>query len=312
MHMPLHKQNSYSTYHPLDVLCSLAGIARKEGESDTSLRAKYYKFLYSPSVSTTNGLVAKILAATITYDSSLITLADSAVITNNDSDSDKDYLGSDDLDPHSIAVAIRYTKELPEEYTLTTDTTVQSGVNYYTYDNQTHIYSTASPTQGEPITTSYFVINPDYDSNKYNAITSDGPAKFNEIIENYKSLGCGILKHQNLGTTEDLFVQAQKYVLTMTLTLNHIILTSEEKTAIEKQITDNLQIVIDNTDIGGSLLYSAVASCVYEASIALGYNTYTFDLTSVAIVDVTNFDATNPLTIKPNEYLFLGKVNYSW
>lgn len=56
----------YATGAPLDSLCSLAGVIRKENETDSQLRARYYRFLYSKSVGTVEGLEAKLLEYSVT------------------------------------------------------------------------------------------------------------------------------------------------------------------------------------------------------------------------------------------------------
>ena len=110
-----------ATGTPLDVLCSLAGIARKENESDNALRARYYKFLYTKSVGTVEGLESKLLEHTIAISednkTAIIAAVDEVRIVNNTQSEAVDFLGTKDLPAHSIAVVCKHTNKFPTKQT---------------------------------------------------------------------------------------------------------------------------------------------------------------------------------------------------
>jgi len=287
--------------NPLDVLCSLAGIARYDGESDTQLRARYYKFLYSQSVSTVDGLQVKLLQANYTRTGSteIINIAKRVKIVNNDGNDAIDFIGTGDLPAHSIAVVVMATDDLPLEYVSMQGTTAKAIITYYALVNSNYVVASPQPTPGGTIATQLYAV----------AFPSDVDTILNSVVENYKSLGCGILKS---GTNNYYIAQNVVVNFAIALTLaSGVSLTSDQKSAIVEIITEKIQNIIDNSNIGDSITYSAISACVYDSMLTLGYTTFTYELSSCSINGST-ITATTPLVIKPNQYLTLGTVEYSW
>jgi hypothetical protein len=236
----------------LDFLCSLSGIVRKEGESDTQLRARHLQFLYKSSTSTVESLKAKLLEAG----------ADKVAIYNNDtsaaiSKSDKynwsiTQSGEGStvaIPPHSIAVAI-YT------------------------DN----------TQTKPVTSS---------------------TTFNNIITQYKSLGCGI--------ATDYTDQQARYYIPANLIYPSIEIVislvnndgSTIKESITKEILLNIEDYFDTLSIGGTILYSAMCSCCYKAFANLQLLDIPFVIKSIKIGEIL-LNASNTLEIPFNLFYIIN------
>ena len=212
----------------LDFLCSLSGIVRKEGESDTQLRARHLQFLYKSSTSTVESLKAKLLEAG----------AEKVAIYNNDTGDtifssvkydwsitgDKKHGSTVAIPPHSIAVAIYDTTETP--------------------------YGT-----------------------------------FNDIITQYKSLGCGIATDaSNLASGGYNYIPANEAYPGIEITISLVDNDgSTIKESLTKEILLNIEDYFDNLGIGGTILYSAMCSCCYKAFANLQLLDIPFVIDSIKI-----------------------------
>ena len=231
----------------LDFLCSLSGIVRKEGESDTQLRARHLQFLYKSSTSTVESLKAKLLEAG----------ADKVAIYNNDtsaaiSKSNKynwsiTQSGEGSavaIPPHSIAVAI--------------------------YDN-----------------------------------TSTPHKVFNNIITQYKSLGCGIATKWD-DEQSRYYMPANstypKIEIVISLVDND---GSTIKESITKEILLNIEDYFDTLGIGGTIVYSAMCSCCYKAFANLQLLDIPFVIKSIKIGEIL-LNASNTLEIPFNLFYIIN------
>lgn len=246
----------YATGAPLDALVSLAGVTRNDGETDSQLRARYYRFLYSKSVGTVEGLEAKLLdySSTVTNEDGSNTTVnpikdvkvyENATGTPVTDNSIATYPGGTyTVDAHSILVILK----IKDGYTLT-------------------------------------------DSDKVN---------INNIILDYKSLGCGVTV--NASDNSEYFATTND--CNLSLTINIYFFDSADKndygTSVQKYIEENIRNYISNLKLGEDIQYSGIMSCIYQAYSQLGVNDYIFavgNTSSVGAADSIsysgNFIATN-------------------
>ena len=211
----------------LDFLCSLSGIVRKEGESDTQLRARHLQFLYKSSTSTVESLKAKLLEAGAEKVAIYNNDTNAAVLKNNKYDWSITQSGDGStiaIPPHSIAVAI--------------------------YDT----------------------------SGKAHAV-------FDNIITQYKSLGCGIATDASkLAGGGYKYIPANEAYPGIEITIN---LVDNDGTTIaesvSKEILLNIEDYFDSLGIGGTILYSAMCSCCYKAFANLQLLDIPFVIDSIKI-----------------------------
>lgn len=277
---------------PLDVLCSLAGIVRKEGESDNALRARYYKFLYTTSVGTEQGLSAQLLKQTITKTSEqsgitsyeVVALVDEVSITNNDQATPVNFVGTGDLPGHSIAVVCRKGDAFFEK---TSDTVALQDVTYYVKYNQLH-YIKAIKSPGDTLTDNvYYVENDNID---------DLCKQLSNIVLEYKSLGCGVLKDTSAQVNYAYF-QANEYDIDIQLTITFAsnVTSESEQTAVKDRITHNVIDYINSLAISESVLYSGIMGCVYNAYTQLGYTSYAFECSVIKYKQPSDLTYNNTL-----------------
>lgn len=115
----------------LDVLCSLAGISRKENETDTQLRNRYYKFLFNPAVSTVKSLETKLLNLTYTYEGVVYNVVDVVKILNNDTNADTKSDGDQGIDvpAHGIVVICGLNEQLFNKIDNNTKSSLLNEIN---------------------------------------------------------------------------------------------------------------------------------------------------------------------------------------
>ena len=217
---------------PLDVLCSLAGISRNAGETDTQLRARYFKYLYSKSVSTVKSLETKLLDLRVDIpdssvpNSSVTAYIDSVKILNNDTNTDKNINGVS-VPSKSIAVickiddAIQNTPTIDKHsfYDSIDDTILEykslgCGVVTQTIEGQTFSFMVAEPADIREITINLKILNNQLDANQQSAIKELATQKISEYLSSI-SLGEDILysgfikaiydTQKELSYTESLF-----------------------------------------------------------------------------------------------------------
>ena len=232
---------------PLDSLVSLAGISRIEGESDTQLRARYYRFLYTQSSGTMEGLTARIIESTTTQtDVEAHYIQDVRIYENYGTTTVQDYSiawspnGVYSIEDHSILVVIK----LREDY-------IDAG--YFTQESS------------EPYTQS---------------IVQEDAQALNEIIENYKSLGCGLIENNTRVDADTTYYFAIALNSELTITIN---IYFPDRTnyvnyhaAVENYIKTSVQSYINGLQLGEDILYSGIMACVYQAYNELSVNDYIF------------------------------------
>lgn len=240
---------------PLEVLCSTAGITRKtlpDGtlESDNALRARYYKFLYSSSVNTTQGLEARLLAYTYTLDvngvSTVYYPVNEVTILNNDTSSIQTISGIQ-MVAHSIFVVVNIDPAFEEA---------------------------CGKQWGNSIKTTVFT---DLDN----------------IVLDYKSLGCGItvLSNPDIPPVVNYVHESVQNVLfanknpdvdnTLKLSASTEVSNDpQRKNAITEQVLNNVIDYINSLKMGEDVLKSGIAACVYKAYTDLGYTDYAFSISA--------------------------------
>jgi hypothetical protein len=233
---------------PLEVLCSTAGITRKtlpDGtlESDNALRARYYKFLYSSSVNTTQGLEARLLAYTYTLDvngvSTVYYPVNEVTILNNDTSSIQTISGIQ-MVAHSIFVVVNidpaFEEACGEQWGNSIKTTVFTDLdnivlNYKSLGCAITVLSNPEP---EPVVSYVY-----------------------ESVAN------------------QMFPSNQSLVLDVSSDIEG---DNERKYAIINQVQSNLIDYINSLKMGEDILKSGVAACVYKAYTDLGYTDYAFSI----------------------------------
>ena len=233
----------YATGAPLDSLVSLAGIARKSGETDSQLRYRYATFLFSQSVGTMRGLEAQllkleVLQPTADNETELINpIQDVKIVENTDPlnslsglDIALGYINDSEyiIKPHSILVIIKFEP------------------NYNGFFQQTQIVT----------------------DNKI----------INKTIEDYKSLGCGITK--NVDIEDYYFAISNKHDLKISINLlfNTELNYTNYHSSVEYQIKQNIVNYVNNLSLGEDILYSGIMSCIYQAYNSLSQKDFIFSV----------------------------------
>lgn len=261
---------------PLEMLCSLVGISRKDGESDTELRHRYYAYLYQQSVGTSEGLRAQMLKIQLSdYNYNKFTVKD-AYIYNNGTGDEKtiSYPAASETDPkiqvntdvkippHSILPIIRIEG-------LDTDGNIMYNV------------------------TNSMLYSKDDNTSNYNAIK--------DCIENYKSLGCGLYEQ----TPYDESTQTQWYATNHDMTYaiiameiltriqinvkiaykDYVTFDTQQLTAVENAITQAIQTALtgylSNFMLGQDLAYGDIVGRCYAEIDKLNYTAITCSISSV-------------------------------
>lgn len=231
---------------PLEVLCSTAGITRKtlpDGtlESDNALRARYYKFLYSSSVNTTQGLEARLLAYTYTLDVNGVNTVyypvNEVTILNNDTSSATEMSGINML-AHSIFVVVNIDPAFEEACGTQWGNSVKTTV-FTDLDNIVMDYKSL----GCAIT-----------------VLSNPEPVVNYVYES---------------VANQMFPSGQSLILDVSSDIDG---DNEREYAIINQVQANLIDYINSLKMGEDILKSGVAACVYKAYTDLGYTDYAFSI----------------------------------
>lgn len=258
---------------PLDMLCSLVGISRKQGESDTELRHRYYAYLYQQSVGTSEGLRAQMLKIQLSdFNNTKFNIKD-AYIYNNGTGENKiitypatatSVINTVTIPGHSILPVIRI-----------------EGIETDSQGNETKITD---------VTTSK--LYSDTDLTNFNLIK--------DCIENYKSLGCGL--YTQTPSTESaqwwcryhdatyaIIAMPIKTSLTIKIALSYkdyITLDSQQLTGIKNGIQQALQSelfeYLSNFALGQDLAYGDIVGRCYAEIDKLNYTSITCSITSVS------------------------------
>lgn len=249
---------------PLDALVSLAGVTRIEGETDTQLRARYYKFLYSQSSGTMEGLTARILELTTNATGVEANFVQDVRVYEN-------YTGSEingntegiawspngayTIPGHSILVVIK----LREDYA------------------NTHYELTGSGT-----------------SQQQNIDIAEDVDNINNTILDYKSLGCGVVQNNMRNEQNDLpYYFAISINSELKVKINIWFTTDDNYTnyhaAVENHIKNAVVEYLNGLELGEDIQFSGIMSCVYKAYEQLSVNDYIFYVgSSASTSSVTN------------------------
>lgn len=233
---------------PLDVLCSTAGISRRtlaDGtlESDNALRARYYRFLYTPSSSTVQGLIAKLLAYTTTYKNTLYYAVVEAKVINNDSTSPMQTSAYPNLDidvpAHSIYVSVKLNDDMVTA--MASDPNTLSKVKQELSDIVLNYKSLGCGVA--------------------QIIANDQPSTLALTIAEALPLTITI----TLNTTIAQETSPNAWY------------------AVQQAIIANVTNYINGLKLGEDILSSGIRSCVYKAYVQLGYEDYVFEVDTIQI-----------------------------
>lgn len=258
---------------PLDMLCSLVGISRKQGESDTELRHRYYAYLYQQSVGTSEGLRAQMLKIQLSdFNNTKFNIKD-AYIYNNGTGENKT------ITYPATATGVINTVTIPGHSILPVIRI--EGIETDLQGNETKITD---------VTTSK--LYSDTDLTNFNLIK--------DCIENYKSLGCGL--YTQTPSTESaqwwcryhdatyaIIAMPIKTSLTIKIALSYkdyITLDSQQLTGIKNGIQQALQSelfeYLSNFALGQDLAYGDIVGRCYAEIDKLNYTSITCSITGVS------------------------------
>lgn len=251
---------------PLDMLCSLTGISRREGESDVELRYRYYASLYNQSVGTSEGLRSQILKLAlndyaITESTTNKFVVKDSYIYNNPDNTTKtvtyplDVSKTITVPGHSIMPVIRIEVN-NDLYTACTVNTL-----YKQEDSEV------------------------YDKNSNKSI-------INTCIADYKSLGCGLYnKPAAPYTNYDVGyciiaspIRCKLKVTATTIIKDNVLSTTisgQVLTAIADTIQQQLDNYLEHFTLGQSLIFGDIARQCYIAIDKLNYSQYIINITDI-------------------------------
>ena len=233
---------------PLDALVSLAGVTRIPGETDAQLRARYYKFLYTQSTGTVEGLEARVYELQTTQ-----TDVESNFIQN-------------------VRVYENYTN------TAVTDANIAWSPNGI-YTVGAHSILVVVQLRDDYIEAGHFEVSGSGTSQTQTIVQEDATA-LNNVIENYKSLGCGITLN-NMRENEDIpyyFAVAMNSQLKVTINIYFPNSTDyvNYHAAVENYIKTYVSEYLNGLNIGEDILYSGIMSCIYKAYNSLSADDFIF------------------------------------
>lgn len=240
---------------PLDSLVSLAGITRIEGEEDAQLRARYYRFLYSESTGTVDGLTARVqelqtnvrgTSESFIEDVNVYENYTSTQLTQQEAMSvGWTPQGAYTVQPHSILITIKLRDWYEQAY--------------FSYNGTNQILQGTGSSADEII----------------NNIQS-----INNTIIDYKSLGCGVTVNNTREGLEPMYYFAIAMDAQFKITINLWFITASDETnygpAVENYIKLAVQEYINGLQLGEDIQYSGIMSAVYAAYNNLGVNDYFF------------------------------------
>lgn len=233
---------------PLDALVSLAGVTRIPGETDAQLRARYYKFLYTQSTGTVEGLEARVYELQTTQ-----TDVESNFIQN-------------------VRVYENYTNA------AITDANIAWSPNGI-YTIRAHSILVVVQLRDDYIKAGHFEVI-DSGTSQTQTIVQEDATALNNVIENYKSLGCGItLNNMRVGKdTPYYFAIAMNSQLKVTINIYFPNRTDyvNYHAAVENYIKTYVSEYLNGLNIGEDILYSGIMSCVYKAYDALSADDFIF------------------------------------
>lgn len=251
---------------PLDMLCSLTGISRREGESDVELRYRYYASLYNQSVGTSEGLRSHILKLAlndyaITESTTNKFVVKDSYIYNNPDNTTKtvtyplDGSKTITVPGHSIMPVIRIEVN-NDLYTACTVNTLYKQEDSGVYDKN---------------------------SNK---------SIINTCIADYKSLGCGLYNtpaapYTNYDVGYCIIASPIRCKLKVTVTTivkDNVLSTTisgQVLTAIADTIQQQLDNYLEHFTLGQSLIFGDIARQCYIAIDKLNYSQYIINITDI-------------------------------
>lgn len=106
-------------------------------------------------------------------------------------------------------------------------------------------------------------MDPDFDD----AYEGDWQSIIDNVITNYKSLGCGVYKF-TLGSNTHLFEQANFATYTkctLSITFDSAKISSQMQDALWGKIQENIINYVNSLGLGGTILYSGIMKCCYDA-----------------------------------------------
>ena len=264
---------------PLDMLCSLTGISRREGESDVELRYRYYASLYNQSVGTSEGLRSQILKLVLNnYDDNTFVVKDAYIYNNTAAYVSESSTGA----------------KIVEHPVDTTDTSGEkSSIGTITIPNHSILPVIRIEVNNDLYTacTTHVLLN-DQDDSK-NLTQND--SVINTCVADYKSLGCGIylpitdldnvfheydLGYCIIASPVKCRLKVDATIVVKDSTASNTI-PSEIKNAITDAIQQQLDDYLSHFTLGQSLVFGDIARQCYIATDNLGYSQYIINVTDI-------------------------------
>lgn len=226
-----------------------AGITRREGESDAALRYRYLIAVSTPSISTSEGLTARLTGAQFQNNDGDLIEIKSVLITQNTGSNAPPVDTSTTIDEHSILVCL----EIPG---------ITNGTQLATY----------SP------------IDTQYGSKIDNAVKYIG-----YVIQQYKTLGCGTngsIDVQIPDTSYTVwFSLVTEVPVSITIGMSYSSATVLQETYLEIQnkIKESITNYMDSFSIGKDVLFNDILSLSQQVIISYGYSNNEVSVNSISI-----------------------------
>ena len=264
---------------PLDMLCSLTGISRREGESDVELRYRYYASLYNQSVGTSEGLRSQILKLVLNnYDDNTFVVKDAYIYNNTAAYVSESSTGA----------------KIVEHPVDTTDTSGEkSSIGTITIPNHSILPVIRIEVNNDLYTacTTHVLLNDQGESSD----RTHNDSIINTCVADYKSLGCGIYNpttdsspvFHNYDLGYCIIASAVKCRLKVdaTIVIKDNVLSntipSEVNQAIIVAIQQQLDDYLSHFTLGQSLVFGDIARQCYIATDNLGYSQYIINVTDI-------------------------------
>lgn len=226
-----------------------AGITRKNGESDAALRYRYLIAVSTPSISTSEGLTARLTGAQFQNSDGNIISIESVLITQNTENSAQKVDTSTAIDPHSILVCLN----IPG---ITNGTDLE---NYTPLDTQ----------YGSTITTATQYIG--------------------YVIQNYKTLGCGTSGGISVEIPKTKYTIKFSLVTDVAISIaigmsyNSSTVLQETYLEIQNKIKESITSYINSYGIGKDVLFNDILSLSQQVIISYGYSNNEVSINSISI-----------------------------
>lgn len=233
-----------------------AGITRREGESDAALRYRYLIAVSTPSISTSEGLTARLTGAQFQNNDGDLIEIKSVLITQN--------TGSDPTDPEDV--------ENPADTSI--------GI-----DGHSILVCLEIPgiTDGTELET-YKPIDTQYGSKIDNAVKYIG-----YVIQQYKTLGCGTNGSIDVQIPDTSYtvwfslVTEVSVSIKIEMSYSSATVLQETYLEIQNKIKESITNYMDSFSIGKDVLFNDILSLSQQVIISYGYSNNEVSVNSISI-----------------------------